>query len=290
MLRHNLTLAFRRLRSSPGFTAAAIVTLALGIGANTTIFCLVNTIVFRAFGVQNQSELVLLNRHTPKQEDPMFSYPDYKDYRDRNTVLSGLAVYHIDVFNVSRSGAQNSRLWGNAVSGNYFDMLGVQAIRGRLLGPADDVKRGGHPVAVITYGCWQAHFAGDPNVVGKHVKLDGLDYTIVGVTPQAFIGTEPMFTSEIFVPLAMSEPVGQMKWMDDRHNKTAGAVWVIGRLKPGVSLKSAEAPQPDLWGSEHFQAYPSTDRDLGSIAMDHRALLHHSFTSSPGKEQSAIQQ
>src|SRR6266700_622076 len=203
MLRHNLTLAFRRLRSSPGFTAAAIVTLALGIGANVTIFSMVNAVVFRPFGVQNQSELVFFNHHTSKTEGPMISYPDYRDYRNRNTVLSGLAMYYFAAMNISRSGSQNARLWGFAVSGNYFDVLGVQPFLGRLLHPADDVKGGGHPVAVITYGCWQTRFARDPNVVGKQVKINGLDYTIAGVTPQAFIGTEVVFTPEFFVPLAM---------------------------------------------------------------------------------------
>ena len=168
----------------------------------------------------------------------MFSYPDYKDYRERNTVFSGLAVYHVAPFNISRATAQNARVWGYAVSGNYFDMLGVQPVQGRLLHPEDDVKRGGHPVAVLAYGCWQAQFGADPNVAGKHVKIDGLDYTIVGVTPPAFIGTEPMFTPEIFVPLAMSEELGLWKWMDDRGNKSSGAAWIIGRLKPGVSMKA----------------------------------------------------
>ena len=190
MLRHNLTFAFRRLRSSPGFTAAAIVTLALGIGANTTIFSLVNAVVFRPFGVERQNELVSFNMRTSKAQFPTLSYPDYKDYRDRNTVLSGLAMYRFVAVNLSRGGAKNLRLWGYEVSGNYFDMLGVQAIRGRVLHPDDDVKRGGHPLAVISYSCWQSRFGGDPDIAGKKVKIGGLDYTIVGVTPPAFIGTE----------------------------------------------------------------------------------------------------
>ncbi len=106
MLRHNLTFAFRRLRSSPGFTAAAIVTLALGIGANTTIFSLVNAVVFRPFGVERQSELVSFNMRTSKAQFPTLSYPDYKDYRDRNTVLSGLAMYRFIAVNMSRGAGQ----------------------------------------------------------------------------------------------------------------------------------------------------------------------------------------
>src|SRR5271154_1381337 len=143
MLRHDLTCAFRRLRSSPGFTAAAIVTLALGIGANTTIFSLVNAVVFRPFGVQRQDQLVSLNMRTSKAQYPTISYPDYKDYRDRNTVLSGMAMYRFEAVNGSRGVAKNTRLWGYEVSGNYFELLGVHAFRGRVLGPEDDVKRGG---------------------------------------------------------------------------------------------------------------------------------------------------
>jgi predicted permease len=238
MLRHDLTCAFRRLRSSPGFTAAAIVTLALGIGANATVFSLVNAVVFRPFGVEHQSELVSFNMRTSKAQFPTISYPDYIDYRDRNTVLSGLAMYRTIPVSMSRSGANNIRLWGYEVSGNYFDMLGVQAIRGRVLHAADDVKRGGHPLAVISYACWQARFGGDPDIAGKQVKIAGLDYTIVGVTPPAFIGTELIYTPEIFVPMAMAEQIEQFKWLDDRGNDNA---FVVGRLKPGVSLKSAEA-------------------------------------------------
>ncbi len=255
MLRHNLTLAFRRLRSSPGFTAAAIVTLALGIGANATMFSLVNAVVFRPFGVQNQSELVFFNHHDSQGEGPMISYPDYKDYRDRNTVFSGLAMYFFEAMNVSRRGAQNTRLWGYAVSGNYFDMLGVQPLLGRVLHPADDVQRGGHPVAVIAYSYWEAHFGGDPNVVGKQFKINGLDYTIVGVTPQAFIGTEVLFTPQIFVALAMSG-----NWLDDRNSLQG---WAIGRLKPGVTMQGAQAPIDSI-ARGLAREYPKVD---GGVSM-----------------------
>ncbi|HVO97626.1 MAG TPA: ABC transporter permease [Bryobacteraceae bacterium] len=237
MLRHDLTFAIRRLRSSPGFTAAAVVTLALGIGANTTIFSLVNAIAFRPFGVQRQDELVALNMKTSKAQYPVIGYLEYKDYAERNSVMTGLAMYRIIPLNMSR-GAQNSRLWGYEISGNYFDLLGVQAIRGRMLHADDDVKRGGHPLAVISYGCWQRRFAGDPDIAGKKVKINGLDYTIAGVAPKDFIGTELIYTPEIWVPLAMAEQIEHFNWMDTRGNASA---LVVGRLKPGVSVKTAEA-------------------------------------------------
>ena len=141
-LLQDLTVSFRRLRSSPGFTIAAIFTLALGIGANTTIFSLVNAVVFRPFGVHNQNELVFFNMHTARAEFPSLSYPDFKDYRERNTVLTDMAMYRIAPVNMSRGGGENSRLWGYEVTGNYFDTLGVEAIRGRMLRPEDAAKDG----------------------------------------------------------------------------------------------------------------------------------------------------
>src|SRR5580692_9556580 len=212
----DLIVSFRRLRSSPGFTIAAILTLALGIGANTTIFSLVNAVVFRPFGVERQNELVFFNMHLAKGEFPATSYLDYKDYRDRNTVLSALSLYRIIPLNLSRGAGENSRLWGYEVSGNYFDMLGVEPLRGRVLHPEDDVKRGGHPLAVISYNCWQGRFGGDPDIANKKVKIGGLDYTIVGVTPKAFIGTELVYTPEIFVPMVMGEQIEQSQWLDNR--------------------------------------------------------------------------
>ncbi len=261
MLRQNLTLAFRRLRSSPGFTAAAVVTLALGIGANTTMFSLVNALVFRPFGVRNQSELIFFNHHNAKgDESPMMSYPDYKDYRDRNTALSGLAMFDFEPFNMSRGGSRNNRLWGFAVSGNYFDMLGVQPFLGRLLHPADDVKGGGHPVVVLAWNCWQTNFAGEPNVVGRQVRIDGLDHTIVGVAPRAFTGTEVIITPQVYVPLAMSVPKGP-SWLDHRGDLQG---WMIGRLKPGVSMKSAEAAINTI-AAQLRREYPKEDAGVSIV-------------------------
>jgi predicted permease len=261
MLRNDLTVSFRRLRSSPGFTVAAILTLALGIGANTTIFSLVNAIVFRPFGVERQNELAFLNMHTNKAEFPTLSYLDYKDYRDRNTVFSNLAMYRFIPVSLSRGAGENSRLWGYEVSGNYFDMLGVNALRGRLLHPEDDVKRGGHPVAVITYNCWQRRFAADPSIAGKNVKVNGLDYSILGVTPPSFVGTELIFTPEIFVPFAMATQLERYNWMDERRDANG---FVIGRLKPGLSMKGAEAALNSI-ANQLGHEYPDADAGVSIV-------------------------
>src|SRR5580698_6175929 len=260
-LLQDLIVSFRRLRGSPGFTIAAILTLALGIGANTTIFSLVNAVVFRPFGVENQQELAFFNMHTPKNEYPALSYPDYQDYRRRNTVFTDMALYRIAPMNMSRGAGENSRVWGYEVSGTYFDMLGVKPIRGRVIHPEDDVKRGGHPVAVISYNCWQKRFAGDPDIAGKKVKMNGLDFTVLGVTPPGFIGTELIFTPEVFVPIAMVKQIEGFEWIDERGD---GNGFVMGRMKPGISMKSAEAAINSI-AVQLGKEYPDSDAGISIV-------------------------
>ncbi len=235
----DLIVSLRRLRRSPGFTIAAIVTLALGIGANTTIFTAVNAIIFRPLPVERPNELVFLNLKHGTNEFPTQSFPNYIDFRDRNNVLSGLICYRVAPVNLSLGDGNNARLWGYLVTGNYFDVLGVGALRGRVLHPDDDRKRGGHPVAVISFASWQRRLGGDPEVIGKTIKLNGLDYTIVGVAPQGFTGTETIYTPEIWVPMAMQPQIEPgNNWLDERRDSNS---FVLGRLKPGVTKSQAEA-------------------------------------------------
>jgi predicted permease len=257
----DLIVSFRRLRSSPGFTAAAVLTLALGIGANTTIFSLVNAVVFRPFGVKNQNELVFFNMHTTHAEFPATSYPDYKDYRERNHVFTDMALYRIAPMNLSRGAGENSRLWGYLVTGSYFDLLGVNAIRGRVLRPEDDLNKGGHPVAVISYSCWQRRFGGDPDIAGKRVKLNGLDFTVLGVTASGFVGSELIFTPEIWVPISMVQEIEASDWTTERRN---GNGFVIGRLKPGVSMKSAELAINSIT-AQLAKEYPDADAGVSIV-------------------------
>ncbi len=238
--KQDLILAFRRLRSSPGFTIAAIVTLALGIGANTAVFTAVNAVVFRAIPVSHPEELFSINTRTAKTEFPVQSFPNYVDMRDRSAnMIAGLAAFRIDPMNFSRGGGDNSRAWGYLVTGNYFDMLGIGALRGRVFHREDDVHRSGHPIAVISYAFWQRRFGGDSNAIGARVKLNGMDYTIVGVTPPDFTGTELIYTPEIFVPMAMEPQIEPgNNDLDVRGNQN---YFVVGRMKPGATMAQAEA-------------------------------------------------
>jgi predicted permease len=238
-LRQDFLVAIRRLRSSPWFTLAAIVTLALGIGANTTVFSAVNALVFRSLAVDRPDELQAINTRMGKHEFPAQSYLNYVDFRDRNSVLSGLIAYRPQPVNFSLGGGNNARMWGYEVSGNYFDVLGVRAARGRMLTADDDRVRGGHPVAVISWACWQSRFAADPEISGRTIKLNGMDYKVLGVAPREFTGTEMIYTPEIFVPFAMAGQIeGSADWLKSRN---AFNLFTIGRLKQGVATAQAQA-------------------------------------------------
>ena len=259
-LRQDLTLALRRLRSSPGFTLAAIVTLALGIGANTAIFTAVNAVVFQTLPVEHPEELFTVNSLAFKTEFPVLSFPNYRDARDRSrNFLAGLAAYRVDPIHFSRGSGDNSRCWGYLVTGNYFDMLGVKAARGRVLHPEDDVNRGAHPVAVISYAFWQKRFNSDAQAVGSHVKLNGLDYTVVGVAPEPFKGTEVVYTPDIWVPMAMEPQIepGQ-KDLDERKNFN---YFVTGRLGRGVTMPQAEAALNAI-ANQLAREYPDANQGL----------------------------
>lgn len=230
----DIRLALRRLGQTPGFTVLTVLTLALAIGANTTTFSALNQFLLRPLPVERPDQLVFLNTSGGISH----SYPNYLDFRDRNRSMSGLVGYRIQPVGISYEG-KNSHIWGYEATGNYFDVLGVHAIRGRAFTPDDDQKGSPKPVIVISYAAWQSRFAGDPNIVGRKVKLNNLDYTIIGVMPPGFSGTEVLLQADFWVPMVME---GQIEpgnnWLD---NRATWNVWVLGRLKPGVTARQAEA-------------------------------------------------
>ena len=252
-------LALRRLRQSPGFTAAAVLTLALGIGANTTTFSALNKLVLRPLPVERPEELAFVN------SQDSFSYPAYKDLRDRTRALSGLIAYRLAPVSLSLNGA-NAHLFGVEVSGNYFEVLGVKALLGRSLTPADDQKRLGHPVLVLSYAGWQRRFNGAPDIVGKSVKINNLAYTVIGVMPREFFGTELLIAPELWVPMAMEPQIEPGNdWLDNRYTRDC---WVMGRRKPGVSATQAEAELNTI---------------VAQLAHDYRELEGtHLVLSTPG--------
>jgi putative ABC transport system permease protein len=227
----------RTLLKKPGFTLIAIITLGLGIGANTAIFSLVNTVTLRPLPVTAAERIVEV---TPLGKDASvgaFSYPTYKDFRDKNEVFDGLVAYLPAPMNLSQNGV-NERVWGYLASGNYFATLGVRAFKGRMFTQEDDRVPGAHPVAVVSYGCWQDRFGADPNLVGKNIKLNGHDFTIIGVAPEGFRGTVWVFEPDFYTPMMMAKQIapGGSYWFENRGNS---GLLAFGRLKQGVTATQA---------------------------------------------------
>jgi predicted permease len=247
--------AFRNLIKRPAFSLIALATLALGIGANTAIFSLVNTVLLRPLPVPEPDQIVSVAVRGKNDSMLAFSHPNYKDFRDRNQVLSGLLAYRFVPLSLSRAGA-NERIWGYEVSGNYFDVLGVQAIKGRTFLAEEDRTLLSHPVIVISHASWQRRFGGDPNIVGKEVLINNHPFQIIGVAPQGFQGTEVVYTPELWVPISMMgwiEPGSE--WLESRN---AANFFGIGRLKDGVSEAQAEASL-NLLAQELAREYPDSN-------------------------------
>lgn len=245
----------RRLLKSPGFTLVAVASLALGIGANTAIFSLVNTVLLRRLPVADSGRLVSLS--VSGKDDTMlaFSYPSYTDFRDRNEVLSGVFAERMAPMSLSRDGS-NERIWGYLVTGNYFDVLGVKAARGRTLTPEDDRARLASPVAVVSYGCWKRRFASDPGIVGRDINVNDHTFKVVGVLPEGFSGIEVIYTPEVFMPMTMQEWVELGNaWLDRR---TTQNIFAVGRLKDGVNEAQAEASL-NVLAQQLGKEYPDTN-------------------------------
>ena len=204
-LYEDMRYALRVLRGSPGFTAVAVLTLALGIAANATVFGWIDMLLVRPFpGVDGGGRLAALETVSPSGEYSNTSYRDYRDYRDSLKSVSGLAASLLNAFNVGP--ADNPRrIFGEYVSGNYFAVLGVKPVRGRAFLPSEyGDNPGAYPVAVISYRLWQSLFQGDPGVVGKTIRVNRYELTVAGIAPDEFRGTMPGMRMEIWIPMSMA--------------------------------------------------------------------------------------
>lgn len=234
----DLRYGLRMLAKRPGFTIIAVLSLGLGIGANTAIFSLVNTAALRPLPVEKPAQIISLQNAVGFRASPGFSYPNYKDLRDRNDVFTGLLGYRFTPLSVSHDGV-NEKLWGYIVTGNYFDVLGVKAALGRVISPDDDRVAGAHPVAVVSYKFWQQRFGADPNFIGRSLVVNGRSFTVIGVAAEGFFGTEIIAEPQLWFPMAMQGEVEVgTPWLDKRDVEYT---MVQGRLKPGVSASQAQA-------------------------------------------------
>jgi predicted permease len=234
----DLRFELRGLAKSRGFTVVAVLSLALGMGANTTIFTLINGIFLRPLPVAEPARVAAL--FTLDQKNPGYltcSYPNYKDIRDLNQVFSGFLLYSTIPLTITGRG-EPQPIAGQLVSGNYFSLLGVGPVLGRAFSPEEDAVPGAHPVAVLSHGLWTRQFGADPAVVGRKINLNGLPYTVVGVAPPEFHGVNAMVVADIWVPFMMYQQVYPFA---SRVNERRALLFATaGRLKPGVTLAAAE--------------------------------------------------
>jgi predicted permease len=256
--------SLRMLVKAPGYAVIAILTLALGIGANTTIFSWINSTLLNPIpGLASPSEVVALSLGRSADNPFPFTYPDFEMMRDGQRSFAGLTGCNPTPMSLTGK-SKPERVWGTVASANYFDVLGVRPILGRGFLPEEDEKPGGAPVAVISYRLWQTHFGANPGVVGQTIEINQHQYTIVGVTPAVFQGSQTGIRSEIWVPVMMEEQlVPRNDLLHDHHY-----FWyvVFGRLKPGVQPEQAQEEMTVLLKRE-VKNYPEEHRGHDSVTV-----------------------
>ena len=250
----DLRIALRQLRKSPGFAVTAILTLALGIGANAVVFSVLNALVLRPVNVPNAQNLYMVQRF----QFPSQSYPDYLDLRDRNRTFESLVTYDIAGPVGVDTGGNASTAWPYLASGNYFDVLGIQPYMGRFFHAADEHGMNSAPYAVLSYAYWHGHFHGDAGVVGRTVQLNKHQFTIIGVAPPEFRGTELFFSPAMWVPIVEKPTLQDDNSIQYRGNHSE---FVMGRLRPGVTPAQATADLNAL-ASWLSKTYPGDDDGL----------------------------
>lgn len=237
----DVTFAIRTFTRAPLFVAIAVLSIAFGIGANTAIFSLTDQVLMRALPVKRPEQLVMLSaigRHYGSNMGyNRISYPMYQDFRDHNTVFTGMFCFR-EVDMSLNYGGRTERIAGELVSGNYFPVLGVRPALGRLFTSNDDKFQGAHPVAVLSYGYWLARFGGDPSIIGRKLMINGYPFTVIGVSQPGFSGTDPGYDRQIRVPMMMSSKITYYLDLNERRSRWVTA---FGRLKPGVSAEQAKA-------------------------------------------------
>jgi predicted permease len=254
----DLRYSLRQLRRSPGFTFTTILTLTMAIAANVVVFGVVDALMLHPLPVREPGRIVEVEK-VREGGGLNLSYPDYRDLRDRLRSFSSLAAVRITRLAFGVSG-NTEPVWGYEVSGNYFDTLGIQPRLGRFFTPADDVKVNGSEVAVLSYANWQVRFNGDPEIVGKTVQVAKHAYTVIGVTPKGFSGTERFIWPDVWLPYHDSPELDGFNWLESRGNNST---WVVGRLKPGVTTAAATADLQRVAG-QLAKEYPE---DCAGLAL-----------------------
>ena len=255
----DIRLALRQLRKAPGFTLTAVLTLALAIGANAIVFSVLNALILRPLNVPHPETLFMLERLYGSESTPSESYPDYRDLRDRNRSFDSLVLYNImGGVGLDTGHGNPSVVWPYTVSGNYFDALGVQPYLGRFIHASEEHGQNSVPEIVLSYALWHSQFNGDPAAVGRTVQINKHPYTIIGVAPSDFRGTELFFAPDLWAPIVDSPQMTDWSSLEERGNHNA---WAIGHLKSGVTPAAAISDLNTIANSL-AKTYPKSDDGL----------------------------
>jgi predicted permease len=260
------------MAKSPGFTSIAVLSLALGIGANTAIFSLVNSILLSGVPMRAPQELVEI--YTSEEDDgypySISAYPDLVDLRERTDLFSGVAGYEA-FFSRLETETTTEPIWGEAVSWNLFSLLGIDPELGRFFVHEEGQTPGTHPVLALGYDFWQRRFGGDPDIVGTSLRLGGRQYTVVGVAPQELQGfTAPGFNMDMFTPYMMADALNFEGTSEHLTRRTSRSTFIKARLAPGVTVEQAQAAletlsaqqreaYPEAWQGRSFNLLPTTE-------------------------------
>jgi predicted permease len=253
----DLRFALRQIHRSPGFAITAVLILALGISANVIVFGVLQGLILRPVEVSQPDRVMTLAR--TNQTYPIFSYPEVRDVRDGSTTLSSVAAFSIAEFGLEANGSTRP-IWGFEVSGQYFEVVGIKPFLGRFLQRSDDDHPGASDAAVLSWPEWKNDFGADLDIVGKTIRIDKHPYTVVGVTPQGFYGTEKIAQPDIFVPMANEASLDGYEWLESRRNKER--VWSIVRINDGVTKAQVQADL-DTVAARVRQQYPVEEEGLG---------------------------
>src|SRR5438105_1407080 len=228
-----LRYAARQLRRSPTFTITAVITLILGIGANVIVFSVLNALVLKPLDVPQSAGLYNVVHQTHGYDNQ--SYPDFVDFQAKNTTFTDMAAYHVQMAGLT-AGDAAYRCWYYRVSGNYFDMLGVQPAYGRVFHASDEHGANSAPYIVLSHGFWVRHFGSNPGIVGTSVRINKHAFTVIGIAPSSFHGTEVFLWPEFWMPIVNSPDDEGTGFLTNRgmHN-----LLILGRPKPGVTLQQA---------------------------------------------------
>jgi predicted permease len=248
--------SLRVLRKSPGFSIAAVLTLALAIGANAVVFAVLNALILRPLNVPHAQSLYTIEQGADKAEN--YSYPDYLDLRDRNRSFDGLAAYVLVTVGLD-TGKNPSRVWGYEVTGNYFDALGIQPYLGRFFHGADERGPNSAPYIVLSYAYWHSHFQDDRGAVGRVVQVNKHPFTILGVAPPEFNGTLLFFFPDVWMPIVNQEQVEGLNVLNARGNRDISMA--LGHLKAGVTPAQAISDLNSI-GTYLEKSYPKDEADM----------------------------